>query len=143
MGPTAGRGPWAPAVLGGAPAGRERLEPGHLRPALGDADFASAEVLAQGGSNCTVFFKNGVYSGGNSLYERFLTPTLFRAENPYRAIFENSGTTVSLFGAYNMTFQGFEFRHSGPGAGGLVVQVQMDGTGLWAATRVQFAGRNR
>ena len=32
-----------------------------------------------------------------------------------------------LFGARNMVFEGFELRHTGPGAQPLVVQVQMDG----------------
>jgi hypothetical protein len=90
-------------------------------------NFASAEVLAQGQSGATVCFKDGVYTGANSLYERFTAPTTFRAENTYRAILQNGGTAVSLFGARNMVFQGFEIRHTGPGAGALVVQVQMDG----------------
>jgi hypothetical protein len=94
-------------------------------------NHASAQVLALGGSNCVVSFADGVYTGGNSLYERFPTPTTFRATNPYRAILQNSATAVSVFGARNMTFEGFRFRHSGPGAGGLVVQVQQDGTN-WA-----------
>ena len=28
--------------------------------------------------------------------------------------------------------EGFGLRHTGPGAGGLVMQVQQDGDGLWA-----------
>ena len=96
-------------------------------------DNASARVLAMGASGATVCFRDGVYSGGNSLYERFTALTTFRAENAYRAALENNSRAVSLFGARNMVFEGFEFRHSGPGAAGLVVQVQQDGgTGLWA-----------
>jgi hypothetical protein len=90
-------------------------------------NFASSEVLALGQSGATVCFKNGVYTGSNSLYERFTAPTTFRSENTYRAILQNSGTAVSLFGARNMVFEGFELRHTGPGSGALVVQVQMDG----------------
>ncbi len=90
-------------------------------------NWASERVLALGGSNCTVWFKDGVYSGPNSLYERFPTRTTFRAENLYKAILQNSGTAVSLFGARNMTFEGLRFRHSGSGASALVVQVQQDG----------------
>ena len=112
------------------PAGNDG-NPGTFAQPWATLNFASSEVLAQGGSNCTVWFKDGVYTGPNSLYERFPTTTTFRAQNSYRAIFENSGTTVSLFGAFNMVFEGFEFRHTGPGAGGLVVQVQMDGVN-WA-----------
>jgi hypothetical protein len=94
-------------------------------------NFASAQVLALGASGSTVCFMNGVYTGGNSLYERFTAPTTFRAENTYRAVLQNSGTAVSLFGARNMVFEGFELRHSGPGAGALVIQVQQDGVN-WA-----------
>ena len=94
-------------------------------------DHASARVLALGGSNCTVFFADGVYTGGHSLYERFATPTTFRATNPYRAVLQNNSRALSIFGGRNMVFEGFEFRHTGAGAAALVVQVQQDGTN-WA-----------
>ena len=71
-------------------------------------------------------FKDGVYTGGNSLYERFTAPTTFRAENTYRAVLQNNSRALSLFGARHLVFEGFEFRHTGPGAEALVVQVQMD-----------------
>ena len=77
-------------------------------------------------------FKNGVYTGGNSLYERFTTPTTFRAENAYRAVLQNNSRAVSLFGARNMVFEGFEFRHTGPGAAALVIQVQMADLLTWS-----------
>jgi hypothetical protein len=90
-------------------------------------NFASAEVLSLGQSGATVCFKDGVYTGGNSLYERFTAPTTFRAANAYRAVLQNGATAVSLFGARFMVFEGFELRHTGAGAGALVVQVQRDG----------------
>jgi hypothetical protein len=101
--------------------------PGTAAQPWATLNHASAQTLLLGGSNCTVFFADGVYTGPNSLYERFPTPTTFRASNPYRAVLQNSGTAVSLFGARNMVFEGFELRHTGPGAGALVVQVQQDG----------------
>jgi len=73
--------------------------------------------------NCTVWFKNGVYSGTNELKRRFTSTTTFKAVNPYQAIFEHSGTVLELDGIRNMTFEGFEFRHSGPGANKHVVIV--------------------
>jgi len=80
---------------------------------------------------CTVWFKDGVYTGANSLYERFTTLTTFKAVNPYQAILENSGPAVQLFGAYNMTFEGLVFQHTEPASSGLVVQVQKSDD-LWS-----------
>ena len=103
--------------------------PGTFAQPWATLDYASANVPD---NNCTVWFKDGLYTGvAHSLYERFTTPTTFKAVTPYRAVLEYSGTVVKLFGARNVTFEGFEFRHSGPGAGGLVVQVQQDGVN-WA-----------
>ncbi|KAA0255781.1 MAG: hypothetical protein EDX89_03430 [Acidobacteria bacterium] len=95
-------------------------------------DFASARVLALGGSGCTVLFKDGVYTGPNSLYERFTAPTTFRAQNRYRAVLQNAGKAISVFGGRNMVFEGFEIRHTGPGAAALVVQVQQADASTWA-----------
>ncbi|MET0551641.1 MAG: Calx-beta domain-containing protein [Vicinamibacteria bacterium] len=106
--------------------------PGSLTQPWRTLDFASARILALGQSGAVVCFRNGVYTGGNSLYERFTAPTTFRAENAYRAVLQNAGTAMSLFGARNMVFQGFEIRHSGPGAGALVVQVQMSDAEDWS-----------
>jgi hypothetical protein len=102
-------------------------QPGTFAQPWATLDHASAAVLASGRANCTVVFKDGVYHGSHSLYERFATPTTFRAANRYRATLQYSGTVLRLFGARNMVFEGFELRHSGAGAGGLVVQAQMDG----------------
>ena len=106
--------------------------PGSLAQPWRTLDFASARILALGQSGAVVCFRNGVYTGGNSLYERFTAPTTFRAENAYRAVMQNSGTVISMFGGRNLVFEGMEFRHSGPGAGGLVVQVQMADTANWS-----------
>jgi hypothetical protein len=112
------------------PAGND-TNPGTAAQPWATLDNASARVLALGGANCTVTFADGVYTGGNSLYERFATPTTFRAANPYRAVLQNNSRAISLFGARNMVFEGFEFRHTGAGADALVVQVQRDGAN-WA-----------
>jgi hypothetical protein len=112
------------------PAGSDS-NPGTAAQPWATLDFASARALALGASNCTVTFADGVYTGGNSLYERFPTTTTFRAANAYRAVLQNNSRALSLFGARNMVFEGFEFRHDGPGAAALVVQVQQDGTN-WA-----------
>jgi hypothetical protein len=103
--------------------------PGTFAQPWATLDYASANVPD---NNCTVWFKDGLYTGvAHSLYERFTTSVTFKAVTPYRAVMEYGGTVVKLFGAKNMTFEGFEFRHSGPGAGALVVQIQQDGVN-WA-----------
>jgi hypothetical protein len=94
-------------------------------------DFASSRLLALGGSGCTVWFKDGVYSGAQTLYERFTQPTTFRALNRYKAVFQNSATVIRLYGARHVRLEGFEVRHTGAGAGALVIQVQQDGVN-WA-----------
>jgi hypothetical protein len=98
--------------------------PGTFAQPWATLDHAAATVPDSG---CVVWFKNGVYTGRHRLYERFATGVTFRAQNPYRAVLEYAGTVVRLFGARNMTFEGFELRHSGPGAGALAMQIQRDG----------------
>jgi IPT/TIG domain/S-layer homology domain len=109
------------------PAGND-ANPGTFAAPWATLDHASASVPDD---TCTVFFQNGVYAGTHSLYERFSTPTTFKAQNRYRAVLEHAGTVVKLFGSKNVTVEGFELRHTGPGAGALVMQVQQAG-GLWA-----------
>jgi hypothetical protein len=113
-----------------APEGNDG-NPGSFAQPWATLNHASEQVLALGGSSCTVSFKDGVYTGGHSLYERFATTTTFRAANAYRAVLQNNSRALSVFGGRNMVFEGFEFRHTGPGAAGLVVQVQQDGVN-WA-----------
>ncbi|HET9316197.1 MAG TPA: Calx-beta domain-containing protein [Vicinamibacteria bacterium] len=113
------------------PAGND-ANPGTSAQPWATLDFASARILALGLSGSVVCFKNGVYTGGNSLYERFAVPTTFRAENAYRAVLQNNSRALSLFGARNMVFEGFEFRHTGPGAAALVIQVQMADLLTWS-----------
>jgi hypothetical protein len=105
------------------PAG-SNANPGTFAQPWATLDYASANVPD---NNCTVWFKDGTYNGTHSLYERFNTSVTFKAVNPYKAILQYSGTVVKLFGARNIIFEGFEVRHTGPGAGALVMQVQQDG----------------
>ena len=114
------------------PPGGNNGNPGTNALPWATLDFASARVLALGLSGSVVCFKNGVYTGGNSLYERFTVPTTFRAENAYRAVLQNDSRALSLFGARNLVFEGFEFRHTGPGADALVIQVQMADLATWS-----------
>jgi len=77
-------------------------------------EYASANVPDGG---CTVWFKDGTYSGLNNLKERFTTMTTFKAVNPYLAILENDGLAIELDGVRNMIFEGFQLRHIGPVSG--------------------------
>ncbi len=110
------------------PAGDD-AHPGTLASPWATLDHASASVPDD---TCTVVFKDGVYTGTHSLYERFATPTTFKAQNRYRAVLEYAGTVVKLFGSKNLTIEGFEIRHTGPGAGALVMQVQQASPDAWA-----------
>jgi hypothetical protein len=113
-----------------APTGSDS-NPGTFAQPWATLDYASARVLALGGSNCTVWFKDGVYAGAHSLHERFSTLISFKAANPYRAILQYNGLVVKLLGARNMLFEGFEFRHTGPSPEAIVVYLQRDGAD-WA-----------
>jgi hypothetical protein len=115
------------------PAGSDS-NPGTAAAPWATLDHAAARVFAANpGGGCTVWFADGVYTSGSSLYERFASPTWFKAMNRYRAVFQRPGPVMQLFGARHMVFEGFRFTHSGSGAGALVVQVQQDGgSGNWA-----------
>jgi hypothetical protein len=109
------------------PAGSD-ANPGSMAEPWATLDHASASVPDAG---CTVWFQDGVYTATHSLYERFGTATTFRAVHRYKAVLQFGGTVLKLFGARNMLFEGFEFRHTGPGSGALVVQIQKADS-LWA-----------
>jgi hypothetical protein len=97
--------------------------PGTNQQPWATLSHAASRVRSLNGANCIVWVKDGVYTGLNDLEERFSTMITFKAVNPYKAIFQNSGTALDISGGKNMTFEGFEFRHTGPGAGALVVRV--------------------
>jgi hypothetical protein len=105
-----------------APAGNN-ANPGTNQQPWATLAHAASRVQSLNGANCIVWIKDGVYNGSNELDQRFSTMITFKAVNPYKAIFQNAGTTLEISGSANMTFEGFEFRHTGPGAGALVVSV--------------------
>jgi len=128
--------PAAPALAQGCeywvaplPEGNDSY-PGTFAQPWATLDYASAQVLALGGSNCTVWFKDGLYTGTHDLHERFSTPTTFKAVNPYQAILQHDGLVLELSGAQHILFDGFEVRHSGPTAGALVVYLSWSDA-LW------------
>ncbi len=84
-------------------------------------------------SDCIVWFEDGTYTGHNSVDARFATPTTFKAVHPYKAILQYSGIALKIAGARNIIVEGFEFRHTGPGADPLMVEVRRKGdTGPWS-----------
>lgn len=72
---------------------------------------------------CTVWFEDGQYDGSHRVNRRFTTAATFRALHPYQAVFAHDGLVLSLSGATNITLDGLVFRHSGPTATPLVVQI--------------------
>ena len=105
-----------------APAGNN-ANPGTNQQPWATLAHAASRVKALNGANCIVWFKDGVYNGANELEERFSTMITFKAVNPNKAVFQNAGLALEISGAANMTFEGFEFRHSGSGADALIVYV--------------------
>lgn len=81
--------------------------------------------------SCTVWFEDGVYTGGNHVVRRFDTTTTFRAAHPYRAVLEADGQALDIDGASHVIFQGLQFRHVGPDATGAIVYVDRGEDG-WA-----------
>ena len=82
-------------------------------------------------AGCVVWFKPGIYQGGQEIKRRFIRPAKFQSVRRYRAVFEHSGTVIDFDGARNVELVGFEIRHTGPGASGYVVNIDQ-GNGLWA-----------
>ncbi len=80
---------------------------------------------------CTVWFFAGEYSGSNRLNRRFETPTSFKSIQPYRAELHAYGAPVIISGGRNITIEGFDIHHTGPGAVGMVIAIDQNDEG-WA-----------
>ncbi len=90
----------------------------------------AAEAIPDAG--CTVWFESGVYGGEQKVKVRLQTPAMFRALTPYAAVLENNGPVLSLRGARNLVFEGFEFRHINPATGKHVIETAREsGTDIW------------
>ena len=113
-----------------APAGNN-ANPGTDQQPWATLEYASAQVLNQNGANCTVWAKDGVYNGATNLDQRFSTMITFKAVNSYKAVLQHTGPALEISGGANMTFEGFEFRHSSAAASELVVYVSQSSS-HWA-----------
>ena len=96
----------------------DNSNPGSFVKPWATLEYAASKIPD---NHCTVWFKDGIYSGSNNLTERFATSTLFKAVNPYFAVLGHNGNVIELDGVRNMIFEGFEMRHAGPGAGKYIV----------------------
>lgn len=72
----------------------------------------------------TILVRPGTYTGRVNLRGQFAQGVTVRSEVPYRARLRHDATVVICFYGQGITLEGFDIAHGGPGAGGLVVQVQ-------------------
>lgn len=110
-----------------SPAGND-ANPGTFEKPWATLEHAGETVPDNG---CTVWFKSGTYVGRNGVWRRFKTPMTFKAVHEHEVVFEDNGSPLVVRGARNITFEGFVFRHQGPGASVYVIQVSRDDN-LWS-----------
>ncbi len=72
---------------------------------------------------CIVWVKDGIYEGSHRITKRFTTFTWFKAINPYKAVFQSTGLTLSITGGSYIIMDGFVFQHRDSEASPIVVQV--------------------
>lgn len=65
----------------------------------------------------------GTYDGRVQL-DNPTAPIVVRSEVPYQARLRHTSTVVTCFTCGSVTLEGFDIAHAGPGAGGLVIQIQ-------------------
>lgn len=71
-----------------------------------------------------VLVKPGNYFERVNLRGQFTQGVTVRSEVPYQARLRYNATVVICFYGQGITLEGFDIAHSGPGAGGLVIQIQ-------------------
>lgn len=76
----------------------------------------------------TVLVRPGRYEGRQLLNGRYEEGLIVRSEVPYQAQLRNDGRVLTCFTCEGVTVEGFDIAHTGPGSGGLVIQIQ-DGLG--------------
>jgi hypothetical protein len=72
----------------------------------------------------TVLVRPGTYFGRVSLRRVFASGITVRSEVAYQARLRYNATVVTCFYGKGITLEGFDIAHDGPGAGGLVIQIQ-------------------
>ena len=66
----------------------------------------------------------GTYNGRIRLDAQFANGIVVRSLTPYQALLRHTSTVVTVYTGQGITLDGFDIAHTGPGAGGLVIQVQ-------------------
>ena len=73
----------------------------------------------------------GRYDGRIRIRGSFDPPVTIRSAEPYRAQLRHNATVLTVFsdtvGVDGIVIEGFDIAHDGPGAGGLVIQLQASG----------------
>jgi hypothetical protein len=72
----------------------------------------------------TILVRPGTYVGRVRLRGTFTQGVTVRSEIPYQARLRYNATVVTSFYGQGITLEGFDIAHSGPGSGGLVIQIQ-------------------
>ncbi|MCZ2078862.1 MAG: right-handed parallel beta-helix repeat-containing protein [Bryobacterales bacterium] len=104
-----------------APAGSDSAGDGSSARPWATLTKAAASVPDNGS---TVVVRNGTYEGLVRISRKFTNPTVFRAENPYRAKFRNRSQLVLMIsGAVNIELSGFDFRRSGSTSSPLAIHI--------------------
>jgi hypothetical protein len=86
---------------------------------------AALDAAAAGGlDGGTILVRPGDYVGRVRLRGVFPVGVTVRSEVPYQARLRHNDTVVTCFEGQGITLEGFDIAHSGPGAGGLVIQIQ-------------------
>ena len=112
----------APSPIG------DDANPGTIDQPWATLDFAGDHV---DDNECTVWFQPGIYWGGSRLNRRFETTTTFKSLEPYQATLVNNSAVVIISGGKNITIEGFNVHHSGPGSRPLVMAIDRSDKG-WA-----------
>ncbi len=72
----------------------------------------------------TILVAPGLYNGRVRLNESFANGVVVRSSVPYQARLRHDATVVTVYTGQGITLEGFDIAHDGPGAGGLVIQIQ-------------------
>jgi hypothetical protein len=120
-----------------APGGDNRAS-GSRRHPWKTMEYAARRVADHG---CTVWFRDGTYTGTQSIERRFSTRTVFRAIHPLKAVFASHEAALDIGGnAGNLTVKGMVFRQQGPGSDGVLVYVSGADRGRPAPDHVAIVG---
>jgi hypothetical protein len=114
-----------------SPTGSDSASGSRERPwaTLGHATSAMPD------QGCILMLANGSYAGEQEIERRFTQPVVIRAETPYGARLTHDNTVLHINGAAQVTIEGLEITHSGPGSEGYLVLIdESDGVGASRVT---------